>query len=152
MYGGLYNSYDYFSSSPLYNSWYWRNRNSNQVSRHHADNITILSFDKTGKLEWSNVIHKEQFDDESGDYISYQLMNTGGELHFVFNQEEKRQQLLNDYTVTASGQMNRNPTLKNLDKGFEFLPKFGKQVSARQVIMPCYYRNFVCFAKIEFNS
>lgn len=152
MYGSPFNSYDYFSSSPLYNSWYWRNRNSNQSNRHHADNITILSFDKTGKLEWNNVIHKEQFDDESGDYVSYQLMNTGGQLHFVFNQLEKRQQLLNDYTVTAEGKLNRNPTLKNLDKGYEFLPKFGKQVSARQIIVPCYYRNYVCFAKIEFNS
>ena len=35
-----------------------------QFDRYHADNVTILSFDKTGKLEWSNVIHKEQFDDE----------------------------------------------------------------------------------------
>lgn len=146
-------TYDYFSYSPLYNSWYWRNRfNNNQATRHHADNITILSFDKTGKMEWSNVIHKEQYDDEMGDYVSFQLMNTGEQLHFIFNQEEKRQQLLNDYTITANGQINRNPTLKNLDKGFEFLPKFGKQVSARQVIIPCYYRNYVCFAKIEYSS
>ena len=103
-------------------------------------------------MEWSNVIHKEQYDDEMGDYVSFQLMNTGEQLHFIFNQEEKRQQLLNDYTITANGQINRNPTLKNLDKGFEFLPKFGKQVSARQVIIPCYYRNYVCFAKIEYSS
>ncbi len=146
-------SYDYFSYSPLYNSWYWRNRfNNNQATRHHADNITILSFDKRGRLEWSNVIHKEQFDDEMGDYVSFQLINTGEQLHFVFNQEEKRQQLLNDYTITADGKINRNPTLKNLDKGFEFLPKYGKQVSARQVIIPCYFRNYVCFAKIDYSS
>lgn len=146
-------TYDYFSYSPLYNSWYWRNRfNNNQAIRHHADNITILSFDKSGRLEWSNVIHKEQFDDEMGDYVSFQLINTGEQLHFVFNQEEKRQQLLNDYTITADGKINRNPTLKNLDKGFEFLPKFGKQVSARQVIIPCYFRNYVCFAKIDYSS
>ncbi len=146
-------SYDYFSYSPLYNSWYWRNRfNNNQATRHHADNITILSFDKRGRLEWSNVIHKEQFDDEMGDYVSFQLINTGEQLHFVFNQEEKRQQLLNDYTITADGKINRNPTLKNLDKGYEFLPKFGKQVSARQVIIPCYFRNYVCFAKIDYSS
>jgi hypothetical protein len=144
---------DYYSYSPLYNSWYWRNRfNNNQSVRHHADNVAILSFDNTGKLEWSNVIHKEQFDDESDDHISYQLINTGGQLHFVFNQEEKRAQLLNDYTVTPEGQINRNPTLKNLDKGYEFMPKYGKQVSNRQVIIPCYYRNYICFAKLDYNS
>ncbi len=144
---------DYYSYSPLYNSWYWRNRFSNNQSvRHHADNVAILSFDNTGKLEWSNVIHKEQFDDESDDHISYQLINTGGQLHFVFNQEEKRAQLLNDYTVNPDGQINRNPTLKNLDKGYEFMPKYGKQVSNNQVIIPCYYRNYICFAKLDYNS
>jgi hypothetical protein len=144
---------DYYSYSPLYNSWYWRNRFSNNQSvRHHADNVAILSFDNTGKLEWSNVIHKEQFDDESDDHISYQLINTGGQLHFVFNQEEKRAQLLNDYTVNPNGQINRNPTLKNLDKGYEFMPKYGKQVSNNQVIIPCYYRNYICFAKLDYNS
>jgi hypothetical protein len=144
---------DYYSYSPLYNSWYWRNRyGSNQAVRHHADNITILSFDNTGKLQWSNVIHKEQFDDETGDRISYKLMNTGGELHFLFNQEEKRAQLLTDYTLTPGGEMNRNPTLKNLDRGFEFMPKYAKQVSGRQMIIPCLRNNYICFAKLDFNQ
>jgi hypothetical protein len=155
LYGSPFSSgFDYYSYSPLYNSWYWRNRGigNNQNVRHHADNVTILSFDNFGKLQWSNVIHKEQFDDETGDKISYLLMNTGGQLHFIFNLEEKRQQLLNDFTLTADGQINRNPTLKNLDRGYEFLPKFGKQVSARQLIIPCYYRNYICFAKLDYSS
>lgn len=153
LFGSPYNTFnDYYSYSPLFNSWYWRNRyDNNQTVRHHADNITILSFDKTGRLEWNNVIHKEQFDDQGGDYISYQLVNSGGLLHILFNQEEKRQQLLNDYSITADGQITRNPTLKNLDRGYEFLPKYGKQVAARQIIIPTYFRNYVCFAKIDFN-
>lgn len=151
-YPGL-SSLDYYSYSPLYNSWYWRSRyNNSQAVRHHADNVTILSFDATGRLQWSNVIHKEQFDDESDDHVSYQLVNTGDQLHFLFNQEEKRTLLLNDYTVGPDGQINRNPTLKNLDKGHEFLPKYGKQVSGRQLIIPCYYRNYICFAKLDYNS
>ena len=119
--------------------------------RHHADNIMILSFDKGGKLEWSNVISKEQFDDEAGDKVSYQLMNTGSELHFLFNNMEKRTVLLNDFTISPGGQINRNPTLKNLDKGYEFMPKYARQVSAKQMIVPCIYRNYISFAKIEYN-
>lgn len=152
LYGSPYRyGADYYSYSPYYNSVYWRNRSSNQPTRYHADNITLLSFDKTGKIEWSNVIHKEQISDESDDMLSYQIMNTGGQLHLLFNQPEKRTSLLNDYVVTPNGQLNRNPTLKNLDRDYEFLPKFGKQVSARQMIVPCYYRNYICFAKIEYN-
>ncbi|GAA4337632.1 hypothetical protein [Flaviaesturariibacter amylovorans] len=153
LYGSPYNSmYDYYSYSP-YSSWYWRNRfNSNQAVRYHADNITILSFDPTGKLQWSNVVHKSQFNDESDDGLSYQVMNTGGALHFLFNMDEKRVNLLNDYVLQPDGAMARNPTLKNLDRNYDFLPRYGKQVSARQMIVPCYYRNNICFAKIEYNG
>lgn len=67
LYGMPMSTYDYYSLySPYYSSWYWRDRfNNRQNVRFNADNITILSFDKTGKLEWNSVIHKEQFDDES---------------------------------------------------------------------------------------
>jgi hypothetical protein len=147
-YGG---GYGYYSYSP-YNNWYWRNRGNTGAVRYHADNITMLSFDPTGKLQWSNVIHKEQFDDDSDDALSYQLMNTGGALHFLFNQDEKRVQLLNDYVLAPDGAMNRNPTLKNLDRNFDFLPRYGKQVAARQFIVPCYYRNYICFAKVEYTN
>jgi hypothetical protein len=153
LYGTPYNSYDYYTTySPTYSSWWWRNRyDNNQAVRHHADNVTILSFDKTGKLQWSNVIHKEQFDDEGDDRISYQMANTGSQIHYIFNMDEKRTLLLNDFALTPDGQISHNPTLKNLDKGYEFLPKYGKQVSAYQVILPCYFRNYIVFAKIEFN-
>ena len=154
LYGSQYmspmNNYYY---SPYYNNYWWGNRYSNNQSvRYHADNIAVISFNKDGKLEWGTVMGKEQFDDESDDMLSYEVMNTGGQLHFLFNQQERRNNLLNDYSIAPDGQLTHNPTLKNLDKGYEFMPKFSKQVSARQIIIPCVYRNFVCFAKIEYNQ
>lgn len=153
LYGMPYNSWDYYTTySPMYSTWWWRNRyNGMQSVRHHADNVTILSFDKNGGLEWSGVIHKEQYDDEGDDRISFQMVNTGGQLHYIFNMDEKRTLLLNDFTLSPGGEINHNPMLKNLDKGYEFLPKYGKQVSSYQVIIPCFYRNYICFAKIEYN-
>ncbi len=141
---------DYYYYSPYYSNW-WRRGTGNQAVRYHADNMIIFSFDKNGKLDWSNVVRKGQYDDDSDDRISYQVVNTGGQLHFLFNMQERRNILLNDYSLSPDGQINRNPTLKNLDKGHEFMPKYGKQVSANQVIVPCFYRNYICFAKIEFN-
>jgi hypothetical protein len=153
LYGMPYSTYDYYTTySPYYSTWWWRSRYDNAGNmRYHADNVTILSFDKEGKLQWSNVIHKEQYDDDGDDRISFQLANTGGQLHYIFNMDEKRTLLLNDFTLSPSGQISHNPTLKNLDRGYEFLPKYGKQVSATQVIIPCFFRNYICFAKIEFN-
>jgi hypothetical protein len=145
--------YDYYSPySPYYSSWYWRNRDNSQNVRYHANNITILSFNKDGGLQWNSVVHKDQYDDQSEERISYQTMNTGGQLHYLFNVDEKAALLLNDFTLSPDGELNHNPTLKNLDRGYEFMPKFGKQVSSYQMILPCYYRNNICFAKIEFNQ
>lgn len=153
LYGMPYSNYDYYTTySPMYSTWWWRNRyNNNSNMRHHADNLTILSFDNTGKLQWSNVIHKEQYDDEGDDRISFQTANTGSHIHYLFNIDEKRTLLLNDFMLSPDGKINHNPTLKNLDRGYEFLPKYGKQVSSYQVIIPCFYRNYICFAKIEYN-
>ncbi|HUR66680.1 MAG TPA: hypothetical protein VMZ03_10055 [Chitinophagaceae bacterium] len=153
----LYNSpfYSPYSStyySPYFNSSYWNNRYSNSQSvRYHADNLAIFSFNGKAQLEWSNVIGKSQFSDESDDVVSYQMVNTGGQLHFLFNMQERRNNLLTDFSVSPGGELTRNPTLKNLDKGHEFMPKYGKQVSARQMIIPCIYRNYICFAKVDYN-
>ena len=88
MYGSPF-SYPYDYYSPYYSSW--RNTgSSNQSVRYHAENLAILLFTNKGDLEWSNIIRKEQFDDESDDRISYNVMNTGGQLHFLFNMQEKK--------------------------------------------------------------
>lgn len=162
--GGAFNRWDYLSwnnpwstplgyyYSPFYNPFRspWNRWGANQATRYHAENILILSFDKDGAVEWTNVIPKSQFDDETDMLISHQIMNTGGEIHFLFNQYERRTLLLNDHTLNPTGKITRHPTLKNLDKGFEFMPRFGKQISVRSIIMPCQYRNYLTFAKIEF--
>ncbi|HUM66220.1 MAG TPA: hypothetical protein PLV32_10255 [Chitinophagaceae bacterium] len=145
-------TYDYYYYSPYSYNSLWGNRwNYGQNVRYQADNIAVMSFDKNGKREWSSIISKEQFDDQSDELLSYQIMNTGGELHFLFNNLERRANLLNDFSLTPDGKITRNPTLKNLDRGYELMPKFAKQVSARQVIIPCIYRNYICFAKLEYN-
>jgi hypothetical protein len=165
--GGSFNRWDYMSwnnpwSSPLdyyywspYSSYYspWRypwNRWGSSASRYHAENIMILSFDSNENLEWSNVITKSQFDDESDALVSYELMNTGGELHFLFNVYERRTLLLNDHSIGPDGKVTRHPTLKNLERGVEFMPRYGKQISATSTVLPCLYRNYLTFAKIDF--
>lgn len=152
-YGSPYTqSFNNYYYSPYYSRYWWNSRSNNsQAVRYHADNIAVLSYNNAGVPEWNNVMAKTQYDDESDDNISFQLMVTGGQLHFLFNQLERRNNLLTDYSIAPDGQLNRNPTLKNLDKGYEFLPKYGKQVSSRQMIVPCLYRNYLCFAKIDYN-
>jgi hypothetical protein len=163
--GGAFNRWDYMGgnnpwASPFNNYYYspfyygsygvpW-NRWGGPSMRYHAENIFLLSFNEHDSLEWTNVIPKSQFDDQTDGLISHQVMNTGGELHFLFNLYERRTLLLNDQSVGAAGRVTRHPTLRNLDRNIEFMPRFGKQISARSIIMPCQFRNYLIFAKIDF--
>ncbi len=149
-YSSSYNNDYYYSNYYRYFGWN-SGRFNNQAVRYHADNIAVISFDSKGKQEWNNIMGKSQFDDMSDDQLSYQLMNTGGQLHFLFNLQERRNNLLTDFSIGQEGNLSRNPTLKNLDKGYDFMPKYAKQVGARQMIIPCGYRNYLCFAKLEYN-
>lgn len=142
--------FDYYNSPYGYYNNPWNRWNNNMNTRYNAENIMILSYNKDGAIDWSSVIPKSQFDDESDNMISFQLVNTGADIHFLFNISEKRTIMLNDQSVGADGKITRNPTLKNLDKGYEFMTRSGKQVSGWQVIVPCLYRNYLCFAKIEY--
>ncbi len=149
LYGGM--QMDYYSyASPYYYPFSRNNMFSNNITRYFADNISVLSYDMNTKLEWSNVIRKSQYDDNTDNYIGYGLMNTGDQVHFLFNVQEKREMILSDQSISPDGQVTRSPTFKNLDKGYDFMPKEGKQVGSRQWVVPCQYRNYVCFSRIEF--
>jgi hypothetical protein len=122
----------------------------NNSVRYIAENVMVFFFNADGQLRWSNTIRKSQYDDNSDAFISYQLFNTGNEVRFLFNQREKRELMLNSATMDAEGMVKRQPTLKNLDREYEFMPKFGKQIGLRQIVIPCVYKNYICFAKLEF--
>jgi hypothetical protein len=77
-------------------------------------------------------------------------LNTGGELHFLYNQFEKRTLLLMDQSIASDGKVNRLPTFHNLDKGYSFMPRIGKQVASNEIVIPCLYRNYLCFAILDF--
>jgi len=143
-------SYDYYMYSPS-GYWYRPRGFYGSQTRYYYNNIMVMEFDKQGQLVWSNVLHKSQFDDETDNFLSYQIMNAGGELHFLFNELERRNQLISDQSIMPDGILKRNPTLRSLDKGYQFMPRFAKQVSSKQIIVPCILRNYVCFAKIDYS-
>ena len=148
-----YNPYYYNPMNRMYGWGYYpynRFGQPNNMTRYVAENIMVFYFNPAGKLAWSNTIRKNQFDDNTDSFISYQLFNTGNEIRFLFNQREKRQLILNSSTIDAEGKTKRQPTLKNLNSDIDFMPKFGKQIGLRQIILPCVYKNYICFANMEF--
>jgi hypothetical protein len=152
--------WDYFSSTPYLTSydyynmgarnWNWNNSNRSNNTTYSSENIAVMSFSKNGILDWSNVIHKSQREDGSDDYISHQVILTGGAIHFLFNDKNKNDYLLNDNSVSPTGVVLRLPTLKNLNRQYQIMPSKGKQTSAKEIVFPCLYKNFICFAKLEY--
>lgn len=148
-YSPYYSPYYY---SPYYSPFYYGSpyyRNSND-SRYYYNNILVMSLDSSGKYDWTKVVNKSQYDDQSDNNLSYALMITGGQLHFLFNELSRRTQILSERTIDGEGNIGRNPPMHNLDRGYTFMPRFAKQVSASEIIIPCNYRNYICFAKIQF--
>ena len=142
-------SNSYYSYSPY--RGYYRSPGSFNTSstRYYLANIMVLSVDKYGNAEWAKVIHKDQFEDDDEDYLSYTTMNAGGEIRFFFNMDGKYQ-VIADQTVAPDGTIKRNATIKSQEKGYQFMARYGKQVGARQLVIPCSYRGYISFAKLEF--
>ncbi len=44
-----------------------------------------MSADKNGNTTWTNIIHKQQYGDDNDNYLSFNTFNSGGELHFLYN-------------------------------------------------------------------
>ncbi|MBL0055869.1 MAG: hypothetical protein IPP31_06650 [Chitinophagaceae bacterium] len=142
------NSYYYYSP---YSGYYrpYNRYNNFQSTRFYYANIMVLSVDKSGLAEWAKVIQKDQFEDNDDSYLSYSTMNSGGEIHFIFSLNSGNQ-VITDQSLAPDGTIKRNATLKSRERGYQFMSKFGKQVGARQLIIPCTYRGNISFAKVDF--
>jgi hypothetical protein len=142
------NSFNDYYYSPYYGYYRPFNNFSNQSVRYYYNNILIMSFTVTGNLQWSRVIQKDQFDDGTDNFLSYAAIPYNGELHFLFN-SDKRNQVIGNHSINGSGDVRRNPPLKIEEKGHQFMPRHSKQVGAKQIIIPCDYRGYICFAKVD---
>ncbi len=152
-YNYLYNPYLLPSGSFYYNPYTrtYRPLNSyyTQNTRYYCENILVMSFTKMGEVEWAKIIQKTQFDDNEDNFLSFSTLNSGAEIHFLYNQDKRFQTMANQ-GITPDGTIKRYPTLKIPKKGCELMPSLSKQVGANQIIVPCAYRNFICFAKVDF--
>lgn len=160
---GGWNRWDYFNNSyysPFYNNSYYYynpytgfyrpfNSFGNQNTRYFYSNILLLSYDKNANLLWSRVIQKDQFDDDNDNFLSFSTFNNGGEINFLFNDDKNRNQIIANHSVAGNGTVTRKPTLKSQERGYRFMPKLSKQVGSSQLIIPCEYRGYICFARID---
>lgn len=150
LYNPYYPSNGYYYYNPYVGYYRPYSSFSNQTStRYYSENILVLSINKNGMPEWSRIIQKDQWGDDEENFLSFSTMVFSGEIHFLFNNDRKNQ-IITDQGISPDGTIKRNPTLRSKEKGYEFMPSLSKQIGAGQLIIPCAYRGYLCFAKIEF--
>ena len=145
-------SYDYYLSNPYYYGYrpFNNDYSREESNRYYYNDVVVLSLDSSLKLEWNSVIHKKQYDVDNDNFMSFSNMNEGGEIHFLFIDKDRQKQIISNQSILPDGEVKRYPTLRSNEVGYGFMPRLGKQVGPRQMIIPYVYLGYIAFAKIDF--
>lgn len=123
---------------------------TNTVREYHFDDILSLSYNADATLQWHSFIRKDQYSQEDGGvFSSYALLNTGGTLAFLFNDYNARRSTIQLATLSSDGQTNVRGFAAEGNDYPDWLPKSGKQVAARTLVVPCFHKRQICFARVE---
>ena len=117
---------------------------------YNYNDIINFSFGADLRLKWNSLINKTTSDIENDNFLSFLNMNSGSEIHFLFLQKDNNKEILSDHALQPDGSVIRYATLKGREKGYDFMPRLGRQTGLHQVIIPCIVRNNIAFAKIDF--
>ena len=124
---------------------------TNMVHEYHYNDIMALSYNKDGTREWSSFIPKEQYSQEDGGvFSSYALLNTGGTLAFLFNDFNVTHSRIQLATLNSGGKSEIHSFTAEGNDYPDWLPRYGKQVAGRTLIVPCFHKKQICFAKVVF--
>lgn len=133
-----------------YYSWYYPTM-SVSVREYNYGDILSISCNGNGEPEWAEFIRKIQYSQEDGGlFSSYALINTGGALGFLFNDFNTSRSKMQLASLDAAGKISVSSLTGSSNEDPDWLPKSGKQVSAREFVVPCLKRNQICFAKVVF--
>ncbi len=134
-----------------YYSFYYSPYSNREIREYHYNDIMALSYDGEGNRQWDAFVYKDQYSQEDGGlFSSYILINTGGMLGFLFNDFNEKDSHIEMATIDPEGKVAVN-SFATLGKNTpDWMPRSGKQVSSREVVVPCLRRKEICFAKITF--
>lgn len=115
------------------------------------NDIIAFSFTPMGEVEWHSTMRKKQVsEDDNGAFSSFLIMNEKDKLHFVYLDEVSWAGVLNQYSLTSSGQAERIPVLNQEEKDLLLMPKMGKQISPAEAVIPSYKNGVMQILKLSY--
>jgi hypothetical protein len=130
-------------------SYYYSPVMSQTIREYHYNDILLLSYNGNKEKEWHTFLRKEQYSQEDGGmFSSFSLLNTGGGLGFLFNDFNSRRSRIQLSSVSGDGKVNVGYMDSGNSDEPDWLPRMGKQVDSREIVVPCLRKKQICFAKI----
>jgi hypothetical protein len=121
------------------------------IHEYHYNDIMALSYNKDGVRDWGAYIPKQQYSQEDGGaFSSYALLNSGGTLAFLFNDFNVANSRIQLATIGADGKTDIHSFTAEGNDNPDWIPRSGKQVAARVLIVPCFRKKEICFARVAF--
>lgn len=134
-----------------YYSAFYSPYNTTLVREYHYNDIMALSYNKDGVREWKSFIKKEQYSQEDGGaFASYALLNSGGSLAFLFNDFNSTHSKIQLATIDPAGKTEVSSFTPIGNNSPDWLPRAGKQVASRVLVVPCLLKKQICFARVDF--
>lgn len=133
--------YSYYYMSPM--------TATTNIREYNYGDILALSYSAEGALNWSTFIRKQQYSQEdNGMFSSYGFFNTGGSLGFLYNDYARNRSSIQLATIDGNGKLSTGSMAVGSVDDPDWIPRAGKQVAAREWVVPCLRKKQVCFAKI----
>ncbi len=124
---------------------------SQNIREYYYNDILALSYNSEGVREWYSFVRKQQYSQEDGGrFSSYAFLNSGAALGFLFNDYDVKHSQIQLATIDNGGKADMRSFTAEGNDNPDWLPRFGKQVSAREIVVPCLRKKQICFAKVVF--
>lgn len=127
---------------------------NNQV---HYGDLGFFDLGPEGELLQLQKIEKDQGPDLGGTFDSFLMINNGRALHFLLNKSHRVFRFLNnqiyllrDYRYNADHELKEMRVMRKLDNKYRWAPRYGKQISHNEVVIPCVLGSNLFFGKITF--
>ncbi len=135
-----------------YYSFYYSPFMAPSVREYHYNDLFAASYDGDGNREWHAFVRKDQYSQEDGAlFSSFALLNSGGSLHFLFNDFNRTRSVMQLATLDAAGAVTTTPlTAGQTRDDRDWLPRSSRQVASRAVMVPCLRRRGLSFARVVF--
>jgi hypothetical protein len=121
--------------------WYeWRNLDI--YTSFISENALVAAFDSTGYPQWLKQLKTPQKETRHL-AIGFKTIPAGGLLYFVFNENIGHREYLTVQSLDGKGELNSDDRLHedfaviDQNSDFTYYPLLGKQIDAREVILPC---------------